>query len=120
MADFGRGLERWLYKTVHGKEAPRGPRRKSRRGPSRNYKYRAWVASLPSAVSGQLGCEACHTVNNGMRSKGSDYSCVPLTREEHREYDAGKEEFEAKHGISMRDLVRDLNRMWFKYSDEVK
>lgn len=105
---------------MHGKEAPRGPRRTPRRGPSRNYKYRAWVASLPSAVSGQLGCEACHTQNNGMRSKGSDYSCVPLTREEHMAYDAGKEEFEAKHGISMREVVRDLNRMWFKYSDEVK
>jgi len=55
-----------------------------------------------------------------MRMKGSDYSCVPLTREEHREYDADRKAFELKYEIKMSEVVRDLCRCWFKYSDQVK
>ena len=117
---FGREFERRLYYQVHGKPAPRGPKQKPRRGPARNYQYRAWIASLPSAISGQLGCDPCHTQNGGMRMKGSDYSCVPLTREEHREYDADRKAFELKYEIKMSEVVRDLCRCWFKYSDQVK
>lgn len=115
-----RALERWLHQAIHGTPAPRAPRRRPRRGPTRNWKYRAWIRTLPSVVSGRPGCEACHTVNNGMSSKGSCYTCVPLTPEEHREYDAGREAFEQKYGISMAATVRDLNHAWFAYAREVK
>ena len=117
---FGRSFERRLYEAVHGKPAPRGPRRKPRRGPARSHKYRAWIASLPSLVSGRLGCDACHTVNGGMRQKGSDYSCVPLTREEHQEYDADRKAFELKYGVSMAAIVRELNHAWFAHAGRVK
>jgi hypothetical protein len=45
---------------------------------------------------------------------------VPLTVEEHAEYDAGREAFEEKHGISMAHIVRELNHEWFAHSREVK
>lgn len=112
----GRGLERYLAYMVHGRtEHAKRPRRKTRRGPARNWKYRAWIRTLPSVVSGRMGCEACHTVNNGMCSKGSCYSCVPLTRDEHQEYDAGRENFERKYGVKMTDIVRGLNRAFFSH-----
>lgn len=108
-----RGLIRYLRYAVHGEtEHQRAPRRRSRRGPARSPKYRAWIRTQPSLVSGRFGCEACHTQNNGMSSKGTCYSCVPLTPEEHREYDAGREAFEQKYGLDMRAEVRRLNDEW--------
>ena len=43
----------------------RKPRRKRWNGPPRDYRYRAWIRSLPSPVSGQSGCEAAHTGTDG-------------------------------------------------------
>lgn len=120
MTMYGRSFERWLYREVHGVDAPRASRRRQRRGPARDFRYEGWIKSLPSVVSGRLGCDPCHTVNNGMSSKGSSYSCVPLTRAEHDEYDAGRAAFEAKYGVCMRDVVRSLNHSWFAHSREVK
>lgn len=71
-------LLRYLRWEIHGKRTPRS-RRRPRRGPARSWRYKGWIRALPSVVSGRLGCEAAHTQNNGMRSKGSDFSCVPLT-----------------------------------------
>jgi Protein of unknown function (DUF968) len=115
---------RSLYLQVHGRLPQRAPRRTRcfDRGPARNWKYRAWIRTLPSAVSGQEGCEAAHTGSDGgMRQKASDYSCIPLTPEEHREYhQIGKADFEAKYGIDCATLVKRLNRDWFQYGRLVK
>lgn len=118
---------RWLYEQVHAKPAPRrSPRRRANpRGPARSPRYRAWIRSLPSAVSGIEGprrIEAAHTGNDGGTAhKASDYSCIPLTVEEHREYhQLGRARFEAKYGIDCADLVRRLNHAWFAFSQEVK
>jgi hypothetical protein len=113
-------LVRWLRYAVHGQGMPRRSPRRPRRGPARNWRYRAWIRTLPSVVSGRMGCEACHTKNNGMRSKGSCYTCVPLTPEEHRQYDAGRQVFERRHGISMPAIVAELNHAWFAHAAEVK
>lgn len=118
-----RDLARWLRYAVHGEtEHPRAARRRPRRGPARNAKYRAWIRSLPSAVSGEYGCEAAHTgTDGGMRQKASDYSCIPLTAEEHAEYHRiGREEFERGNHIDCRAIVAELNRLWFRYADLVK
>lgn len=103
-----------LYYQVHGVKAPRRPARvrKNGKGPARSWRYRAWIRTLPSVVSGKMGCEACHTQNNGMRSKGSCYTCVPLTRAEHIEYDKNRQAFEEKYGISMAERVKYLNSVW--------
>jgi hypothetical protein len=104
---------RWLYYLVHGKKPPRKAGRSRRRGPARDWKYRAWIRTLPSIVSGKPGCEACHTGSDGgMSMKASDSTVVPLTRAEHREYDADRRAFERKYGVSMRDMVRELNQVW--------
>ena len=117
-------LVRYLRLAVLEKvEHPRPvPRRLIPRGPARDWRYRAWVRTLPSAVSGRWPCEAAHTGSDGgMGMKSSDYSCVPLTFEEHREYHRiGRRAFERKHQISMASLVRDLNRVWFEFAREVQ
>lgn len=112
-----------LFFIVTGKKAPRrAPRPWSPRKPPKAWKYRAWVRTLPSAVSGRqdyingkLCCEAAHTGSDGgMRMKSSGYSCVPLTIEEHREYhQIGRDGMEAKYGVSFKAVVRELNRAWF-------
>ena len=53
---------------------------------------------------------ACHTENNGMRSKGPDSGCVPMCDYHHSLYDGrqrfpdgstGKKVFEAYYGLNM-------------------
>jgi hypothetical protein len=69
-----------------------------------------------------MGCEAAHTGDDGgMSQKPSDFTCIPLTPAEHIEYHlVGREEFERRHGIDCRDLVRNLNHAWFAHAHEVK
>jgi hypothetical protein len=111
---LGNWLAREIAREIWGREPQRAPRRRQRRGPARNYRYRGWIRSLPSAVSGEAGCDACHTGRfHGMGQKASDYTCIPLTREEHLEYHArGRQEFEARHDLDIQVLVRRLNRCW--------
>lgn len=101
-----------LGETQHARRSAR--RRFSGRGPARNWRYRAWIRSLPSAVSGGGGCEAAHTGDDGgMAQKASDYSCIPLTMEEHREYHRiGRAAFEKANGIDCRELTKRLARTW--------
>lgn len=114
-----------LYFLVHGVKPPRkSPRRRSGRGPSRNWKYRAWIRSLPCAACGAPDSQAAHTgKDGGMAQKPSDYSCIPFCVECHAEYDNGMESkalFEKAAGIDTAELVRRLNHDWFAYSREVK
>ena len=112
---------RYLHYLVHGEWPARRSPRKARRGPARSWKYKAWIRSLPSAVSGRPGCQAAHTGDDGgMSMKSSDYSCIPLTAEEHMEFDAGREAFCGKHGLDVRGVVRRLNHDWFAYRRLVK
>lgn len=99
-----------LGETVH----PRAARRKPRRGPARSAKYRAWIRTLPSAVSGAGPCEAAHTGDDGgMAQKASDYSCIPLTTEEHLEYHRfGRDAFEQSYKVDCRLLVHGLMAAW--------
>lgn len=48
-------------------------------------------------------CDPAHTTNNGMGSKGGDDTCAPLCRVHHMEYDRGRDAFERKYIINMRD-----------------
>jgi hypothetical protein len=107
-------LGSYLQLVIFGERERRFPR-KPRRGPARDAKYRAWIRTLPSVVSGQGPCEAAHTgTDGGMSQKASDYSCVPLTMPEHREYhQIGKREFEKRHGIRFVAAVRELNQQYF-------
>jgi hypothetical protein len=108
---------RWLLYVVTGRKPGRAVRRRrlpGSRGPDRSWRYRAWVRTLPSVVSGLQPCEAAHTgTDGGMRQKPSDSTCIPLTLEEHAEYHQhGKPAFEAKYGIQCSEIVEKLNRLW--------
>lgn len=100
----------------------RKPAKVRRTSVPRDYRYRAWIRSLPSAVSGYHGCEACHTGSDGgARLKSSDYSCIPLTPAEHVEYHLiGKLAFEQKYGIDCSAIAGRCRDIWFRFSREVK
>lgn len=60
--------------------------------------------------------QAAHTDNNGLSSKGDDFTCVPLLPVLHREYDAGREAFEKKYGV---DLKAIAGQYWAYYQEFV-
>lgn len=116
-----RRLERWIYQEVHGKLPPRKPPKMAsvlREKPYRSYRYRAWIKSLPSAVSGLTPCDPCHTGPHAFGRKASDLTCIPLTREEHEAHTRDPRGFEAKHELDVKALVKRLNRSWFKSLQE--
>jgi Protein of unknown function (DUF968) len=119
---IGRSFELWLYKEVHGRSPKRMQRSKRRETPWRNARYRAWIRTLPSCISGRIGCEAAHTgTDGGMRQKASDFTCVPLTPEEHREYHSiGRRAMEKKYGVSFASISRKLFGVWKEYGGLVK
>lgn len=69
----------------------------------------SFIRKLPSVISGQYGCEACHIragnpvfrkPNTGAGVKPDDAWTVPLTPEEHRDQHSGNEmQFWARHGV---------------------
>lgn len=119
-----RQIVRYLRQSLNGDfQHPRAPKKKPRKTRSaRNWKYRAWIRTLPSAVSGLRPCEAAHTGSDGgMRMKSSDYSCIPLRAEEHLEFHRiGKKAFAERYGIDCAEIAQRLNAVWFKFSREVK
>lgn len=76
----------------------------------RDKKYRQWI-SIKNCVACQRTsmhyCEAAHTENNGMSSKGPDSSCAPLCAKHHLEYDAGREAFEKKYNVDMQKVAAE-------------
>lgn len=114
---MARALERWLIREVHNRNVERKPPQKAsalhNSAPARDYKYRAWIRSLPSAVSGLSPCQACHTGPHAIGQKASDYTCIPLTLEEHRAFDRDPKGFAQEHGLKVSELTARLTRIWF-------
>ena len=122
------------FATIPQYKPVRKKRSKPRRGPWRSAEYRQWLHGQFCAVLvetedqlvrrgeplGSTNCDCAitdlidpaHTENNGMSSKGPDSSCVPLCREHHREYDAGREAFEKKYGVDMKALAAEYYAKW--------
>lgn len=123
-------MMRYLNYAVHGitEHERRKPRRRAgRRGPSRDWKYRAWIRKLPCAFCGtDAGVEAAHTGSDGgMRQKSSDYSCVPLCHDCHQSapisyHRLGRDQFAAQTGIDFADLVSRLNVLWHEMRDRTR
>jgi hypothetical protein len=116
----GFALRRWLAYEVLEKTIQKPPQRAGEsRGPARDWKYRAWVRSLPCAACGiEPAGEAAHTGNDGgMRQKASDFSCIPLCRDchtigPHAYHSIGRKEFELQHKLDIGRLVQRLNACW--------
>ena len=75
-------------------------------GPIKQPKHLAFIRTLPSVISGQMGCEACHIrmgdprwrkPTTGMGQKADDAFCLPMTPDEHRTH----------HGMSERAFWLD-------------
>ena len=111
-------------KEVHEVDLPRKAPKKAFSAlgnkPARDWKYRAWIRSLPCTSCGlEPAGEAAHTGSDGgMKQKASDYSCVPLCRDchtlsPHAYHRIGKSAFEVVSNVDLAKLVKRLNRLWF-------
>ena len=110
-----RSLGRWLMKEIHGVETPRkSPRRRSGRGPVRDWKYKAWIRTLPCAHCGTTrAIEAAHTGSDGgMSQKASDRSCVPLCFDCHQAHPVSYHRDREAMGIDWEMLVERLNEVY--------
>jgi hypothetical protein len=47
-----------------------------------------------------------------LQSSPRPYSCIPLCRVHHQEYDLGPQAFQERHGIDVPNLVVQLNALW--------
>jgi len=102
-----------------------------RRGPLRDTQYRRYVKQFACVVfeyseGPEIPCapfafvDPAHTGNNGMSSKGSDSSCVPLCRKHHREYDANRAAFEMKYGLNMKRIATELYQKYLRAETPVR
>jgi hypothetical protein len=82
--------------------------------PIRDESYLRWIRTLPcsACVKQRRKVEAAHTGPHGMSQKASDYSCIPLCRVHHQEYDSGPQAFQERHGIDVPNLVVQLQAIW--------
>jgi hypothetical protein len=106
---------RSLYFAVHGERPKRhSPRRPTGRGPIRDYKYKAWIRTLPCASCGSTyEVEAAHTGSDGgMRQKASDRSCVPLCNNCHQAHPVSYHRNREAMGIDFPALVARLNDVY--------
>jgi hypothetical protein len=120
----GRHLQAYLAHAVLGRRLPQreriGPRPGlPRKGPARDEDYKAWIRTLACCACGtKERSEAAHTgEDGGMSMKASDYSCVPLCPDCHRQapgayHRVDKRSFERSHGLSFEALVVRLNQEW--------
>jgi len=115
----GKQLEAYLAWKIHGRKLPWRAVTSVRRGPPRSEEYKAWIRTLPCVACGIEGrSEAAHTgTDGGMSMKASDYSCVPLCGDCHRQapgayHRIGKQAFEQTHGFCFAEMVLCLNREW--------
>lgn len=116
-----RHLERWLAKEVLGRDIPRKPPQKERKGPPRDPKYRSWIRTFPCAACGsRYHVEAAHTGSDGGTSlKASDYSCIPLCAACHRTgprayhgLGTSAPDFARRWQLDIPALVARLNAAW--------
>ena len=115
-------LQRYLRYVIHGEKSKRSPRRKARRGPRAKLEV-SGLDSDPAVLRFRNARMRSGPYRNRWRNaaEASDFSCVPLTPGEHREYHRiGKRAFEMEYGVCFREEVRRLNDVWFRYSNEVK
>jgi hypothetical protein len=112
-------LRSYLARAIHGRKPQRRATSPTRKGPPRDQAYLAWIREMPCIACGVEGrSEAAHTgTDGGMSQKASDYSCVPLCADCHRQapgayHRAGKGTFEQRHGLCLGRVVAQLNRQW--------
>ena len=89
------GLKRWLK-------------------PARNEAYKRWIKRFPCLACGSTYMvDPAHTGPHGFGSRSSDYSCIPLCRKCHPEFDAAPRQFASEREWSIAEIVTLWNHLWF-------
>jgi hypothetical protein len=76
-------------------------------------KYLAYVRTLPSCISEQIGTEPHHIKGHGFGGsvKAADWAVIPLTRMEHTDlHSRGWQSWEERHGSQLEYVARTLGR----------
>jgi hypothetical protein len=75
--------------------------------PARDPAYRRFIKRLPCVGCGTTWwIDPAHTGSHGLGQKSDDYSCIPLCRKCHQEYDACPWKFVFKHGLDIPALIQ--------------
>lgn len=83
--------------------------RKRSARPVRDANYRRYVRSHPCAACGRTwSVEACHTGPHGLSQKSCDLTCIPLCRQDHRDFDADPRGFAEKRNLDVSSLIAEL------------
>jgi hypothetical protein len=83
--------------------------------PVRNWRYLAWIRTLPCLVCGaKRGIEASHTGPHGLGQKSADLSAIPLCTRHHRTgrdsyHKLGPRKFAELHNLDIPAIVLKLN-----------
>ncbi len=96
----------------------RKPRRKPRRGTHKDWRYRAWIRMKPCACGCGRHSDAAHTGQHAYGQKAPDWTCIPLYRVCHQEFDSNPSRFAALHGFNPYTLVAEYNAEWRDLADK--
>jgi hypothetical protein len=81
--------------------------------PARNPAYLRWIKGQACIVCKRTySVDPCHTGPHGMSTKSSDYSCIPLCRQHHDEYDAAPYDFQDAHALDIANLTVQYQELW--------
>ena len=78
--------------------------------PARNSDYRRFVKRFPCVGCGRTWwIDPAHTGAHGLSQKASDFSCLPLCRLCHEEFDKHPREFARVHNLDIEGLIEMFN-----------
>jgi len=81
--------------------------------PVRSRAYMQFIKRFPCLVCGKKwGIDPCHTGPHAYGEKASDYTCIPLCRKHHEEFDSAPETFARKHHLNIPALICGFLRRW--------
>lgn len=74
--------------------------------PVRDPEYRRFIKRLPCVVCLKTWwIDPCHTGPHGVGQKSCDYTCIPLCRVHHQEFDQCQWKFAWKHKLDIPALI---------------
>lgn len=88
--------------------------------PARNDEYLEYIRSLPCCVCVTgTPVEPHHMEGGGVGQKGSDYSCIPLCTQHHRElHDVGVDHFQCDKVLNLWMMVFKCVDLWMREVDK--
>ena len=82
--------------------------------PARDTEYLRWIKCFACMACGStVMVDPAHTGPHGISQKASDYSCIPLCRKCHDEYDAAPRQFAGEREWDLAEIIAFWNHSWF-------